>query len=60
MRKTIILLFALLLTIPFLAQAQSLKNDSRVISALNLLELWLDAQCDYEQLPGISIGVVHD
>jgi len=42
------------------AGSQSLRDNPRVASALNLLEVWLDAQCAYEQIPGISMGVVHD
>ncbi len=60
MRKTIICLLTILFSLPSLAGSQSLTNDPRVASALNLLELWLNAQCAYEQIPGISMGVVHD
>ena len=37
-----------------------IRNDPRVISALELLEVWIDAQLAYEQLPGISVAIVHD
>ena len=30
------------------------------IDTIHRLEHWLDAQCAYEQIPGISMGVVHD
>jgi CubicO group peptidase (beta-lactamase class C family) len=51
---------ALIIILPSLAGAQSLKKDPRIGSALHLLELWLDAQSAYEKIPGISMAVVHD
>ena len=36
MRKATILLFVLLLALPYIVQAQSLNNDSRVTEAFNL------------------------
>ena len=41
-------------------QATDIRNDPRVIAALELLQVWIDAQLAYEQLPGISVAVVHD
>jgi CubicO group peptidase (beta-lactamase class C family) len=32
----------------------------RVAQALRLIEVWLAAQRDYQQIPGISAGIVHD
>jgi CubicO group peptidase (beta-lactamase class C family) len=40
--------------------AQTLTDDPRVASALELLEVWVEAQRDYEDIPGLSIAVVHD
>jgi CubicO group peptidase (beta-lactamase class C family) len=40
--------------------AQSLADDSRVREALHLLDLWIDAQVAYGQIPGASAAVVHD
>lgn len=52
------------LVIPLLfvgcAKAQSLKDDARVDSALKLIEVWLDAQVAYQEIPGMSAGIVHD
>ena len=59
-KKTTSLLLVILLTLPFWGQSQSLNDDPRIKSAINLLELWLDAQRDYEQLPGISLAIIHD
>jgi len=41
-------------------QHKDIVNDPRVISALELLEVWIDAHLAYEQIPGISIAIVHD
>ena len=40
--------------------AQLKQDHARVAQALELLEVWLDAQRDYNQIPGISAAVVHD
>jgi CubicO group peptidase (beta-lactamase class C family) len=42
------------------AQESSLAAHPRVHQALQLMEVWLDAQRDYLQIPGLSVGVVHD
>ena len=54
-RKCILLFFCF----NFLFSGQ-LKNHSQVKEAINLLEIWLEAQKDYSQLPGLSMAVVHD
>ena len=41
-------------------QGQSLVDHPRVRAALELLQAWLDAQRAYEQMPGLSMAVVHD
>ena len=40
--------------------AQSLADEPRVADALRLIEVWVEAQRAYEDIPGISMGVVHD
>jgi CubicO group peptidase (beta-lactamase class C family) len=40
--------------------AQELGDDPGVAAALELLEVWVEAQRDYEDIPGLSIAVVHD
>lgn len=40
--------------------AEDLRAHPRVREAIQLMEVWLDAQKDYERLPGLSIGVVYD
>ncbi len=41
-------------------QQIDIRNDPRVISALELLEVWIDAHLAYEHIPGISVAIVHD
>src|SRR5690349_20187512 len=38
--------------------ANGIKDHPRVQQALKLLDVWLDAQRDYEQIPGLSVAVV--
>lgn len=40
--------------------AQSIANHDRVKQATELLKTWLEAQRAYDQIPGISAGVVYD
>jgi len=42
------------------SKAGEIRNDPRVIAALDLLEVWIDARLAYGQIPGISIAIVHD
>jgi CubicO group peptidase (beta-lactamase class C family) len=42
------------------ATAQTLADHPRVKQALNLLQVWLEAQRAYQQIPGVSAAVVHD
>lgn len=41
------------------ADARPLTDHPRVAQALRLLEVWMDAQRAYEQVPGLSAAVVH-
>ena len=51
---------SLLLTpTPSLAQ-DSLADHPSVAEALNLLDLWMDAEQAYDGIPGASLAVVHD
>jgi CubicO group peptidase (beta-lactamase class C family) len=42
------------------AEAQSVGSHPRVRQALYLASIWLEAQRDYTEIPGLSVGVVHD
>ncbi len=56
MRK--ILLFTLLIL--FVVNVSAQKKDKDYSEAFNLIEVWVEAQKDYEQLPGISAAVIED
>ncbi len=43
-----------------LASAQNVSEHTRVVEALNLLDLWLDAQTAYQDLPGVSAAIIYD
>jgi CubicO group peptidase (beta-lactamase class C family) len=45
---------------PAAATAPDPASHPRVQQALALAEVWLDAQRDYLQIPGLSVGIVHD
>lgn len=40
--------------------AENAKQHPRVRQAITLLEIWLEAQRDFEQVPGLSAALVHD
>jgi len=55
--------FFLLVVILFVncgTQAQSLVDDPRVDSAIKIIETWIDSQLDYNDIPGMSVAIVHD
>jgi CubicO group peptidase (beta-lactamase class C family) len=58
LRKTYIWILSCLLlnASPLLAQNDEPNNAE----ALKIIEVWLDAQKDYENIPGISAGIVED
>lgn len=41
-------------------QAQSLKDHPRVKETLGLIHLWLDAEKDFSEIPGLSVAIVYD
>jgi len=59
-KKSIIWFLFFVLISPSFIQAQKLSEDPRVSSAINLLEMWVQAQVDFERIAGISMSVVHD
>jgi CubicO group peptidase (beta-lactamase class C family) len=54
------ILAALLVPASGAAQHSELSAHPRVQEALHLLELWVDAQLAYQEIPGASMAVVHD
>ena len=62
-RTFALLLFLPLLIVPASGCAQSggdPTGDPRFEQAVDLFEVWLDAKMDYEKLPAVSVGLVHD
>ena len=53
-------LFISLLMCSNILFAGEIKNHRQVQEAIALFEIWLEAQRDYHQLPGLTMGVVHD
>ena len=50
---------SVLIMLPALLLSQSVKDHPRVQEAVGLIENWIDAQHDYEQIPGITMGIVY-
>lgn len=59
-RSPLILLLVLVFAVAGWANAQSIKDDPRVITAFNMIEAWVDAQLAYDDIPGMSMGLVYD
>ncbi len=54
-------LLSLLLSLPKAGGSQEgVADHPRVVEAIRLLETWVQAQRDYEGIPGASLAVVHD
>ena len=47
-------------TVPQSLSAKDTTGHPRLSEAVQLIEVWLDAQRDYDGLPGLSAAVVHD
>ena len=56
----LVLLLVLAICVTGLANDQSLTDDPRVASAFKMIEVWVDAQLAYEDIPGMSMGIVYD
>lgn len=55
MKKSLLLFFSFAFALPSFSQEVPDLED-----AFRLLEVWLDAQKDYEKIPGISVAIVKD
>ncbi len=61
MRKYFALFFVLILLAPAgFAQQPSLASNPDVLSQIQLLEKWIQAQMEYRGLPGLCLGIVYD
>ena len=59
-RLSVLALVVTVALMPAITRAQSLTDDPRVADAINLLDRWIDAQQSYDQIPSITMAVVHD
>ena len=57
---TAVLLALILAPSASCAQSGDPTQDPRFQQAQDLFEVWLDAKMDYEKLPSVSVGLVHD
>jgi CubicO group peptidase (beta-lactamase class C family) len=56
-------LWVLILTVTITtrtATAQALADDPRVASALRLIQVWMEAQIAYDNIPGASVAIARD
>ena len=60
LRGLLVLLLVFTFGVAGWAYDQSVTDDPRVTTALKMIEVWVDAQLAYEDIPGMSIGVVYD
>jgi CubicO group peptidase (beta-lactamase class C family) len=60
MNKKFICLLIVIFSLNCGTQAQSLADDPRVASTIKIIETWIDAQLDYNDIPGMSMAIVHD
>lgn len=60
MRTPILICLLLSITLFTFAQEKSEKKEKDYTEAIILIEAWLEAQMDYENLPGISAAIVED
>ncbi len=59
--RSLVLLTLLFLALPVAAQAGDfLEEHPEVRDAVTLLDLWIQEQIAYQQIPGLSVGVVYD
>lgn len=59
--QSLVLLLATFLIAPgSTLMAQAVSEDPAVQEAIEVARIWLDAQHDYEQIPGIAVALVHD
>ncbi|MFC2165957.1 serine hydrolase domain-containing protein, partial [Acidobacteriota bacterium] len=53
----------LALTMVFVAgisYGENLADDSRIATALKMIDIWIDAEVDYKDIPGMSVAIVYD
>ena len=59
--RSLVFLTLLLLVLPAIARAGDFLEEHRQVrDAVSLLDLWIQEQMAYQQIPGLAIGIVHD
>ncbi len=52
--------FGVFCIFPLASQTNSIIENEEFSSNIKVLELWIDAQMEFRELPGMSIGIVYD
>jgi CubicO group peptidase (beta-lactamase class C family) len=61
MRRFVVLFLMLIFPAHFgFTQQPSLASNPEVLSKIQLLDQWIQAQLEYRGLPGLSVGIVYD
>ena len=59
--RSLVFLTLLLLVLPTISRAGDFLEEYRQVrDAVSLLDLWIQEQMAYQQIPGLAIGIVHD
>jgi len=54
-----LLVVSFFVLIPLLIFAQSIQDNQELKDALNLVEIWIESQMAYNNIPGISMAIVY-
>jgi len=60
MRKRLLCFLMAIILVSHGLRATTLSDDPRVEAALRLVEVWVASQLDYNDIPGMSAGIVYD
>lgn len=58
--RTPFLFLFLIFSLPIFSQPNSLLQNKEIASNIKVLESWIQAQMDYLDIPGISVGIIYD
>jgi len=43
-----------------MSYGENIADDSGIATALKIIDVWIDAEVDYKDIPGMSVAIVHD
>jgi len=43
-----------------ISRGENLADAPRIAATLKIIDVWIDAEVDYKDIPGISVGIVYD